>query len=91
VADLENRRDVQLSFQNGSDLPLDKIADVIRGMLQEQFWCRLEGQDAFVHIGWDFYMYIGVPHRSIRAEQKAVVLGLFVEEFESPYHEEPDD
>jgi hypothetical protein len=91
VADLENRRGLELSFQNGSNLPLDKVADVIRGMLQEKFWCRLEGQDAFVHIGWDFYMYIGVPCRSIRTEQKAAELGLFVEELRSPYHKEPND
>jgi hypothetical protein len=91
VADLENPQGSQLAFRNGSTLPLDEVGDVIRQMLQEKFWCRLEGKDAFVHIGWDYYMYIGVPHRSIIAEQKAAELGLFVEEVVSPYHKELDD
>jgi hypothetical protein len=91
VADLENHKGSQVSFRSGSALPLDEVGDVIRGMLREKFWCRLEGKDAFVHIGWDYYMYIGVPHRSIVAEQKADELGLFVEEFVSPYHRELDD
>jgi len=91
VADLENHQGSQLAFRNGSTLPLDEVADVIRQMLREKLWCRLEGEDAFVHIGWDFYMYIGVPHRCIFAEQKAVKLGLFVEEFVSPHHRELDD
>jgi hypothetical protein len=91
VADLENSKGSQLSFRNGSNLSLDEVADVIRRMLQEKLWCRLEGKDAFVHIGRDYYMYIGLPHRSIIAEQKAIELGLFVEEFVSPYHKEFDD
>jgi hypothetical protein len=51
----------------------------------------LGGKDAFVHIGWDYYMFIGVPHRCIIAEQKAAELGLSAEEFVSPYHKELDD
>jgi hypothetical protein len=91
IVDLENRPGSQLAFRNGSSLPLDEVADVIRQMLQEKFWCRLEGKDAFVHIGWDYYMYIGVPHRCMIAEQKAAALSLFVEEVVSPYHKELDD
>ena len=91
VADLENHRGSQIAFRNGSTLPLDEVADVLRQMLQEKCWCRLEGKEAFVHVGWDYYMYIGVPHRCVIAEQKAAGLGLFVEEFVSPCHKELDD
>jgi hypothetical protein len=91
VADLENHRGSQLAFRKGSTLSLGDVAVVIRQMLQEKCWCRLEGKEAFVHIGWDYYMYIGVPRRCLIAEQEAAALGLFVEEFVSPYHTELDD
>jgi len=91
VSDLENHRGLQLAFRNGSALSLSEVAAVIRQLLKERCWCRLEGKESFVHIGWDYYMFVGVPHPCVIAEQKAADLGLFVEEFVSPYHKELDD
>jgi hypothetical protein len=60
-------------------------------MLREELWCRLEGQSGFVHIGWDYYMYIGVPHRCPKAEFLVEELGLHPELFPSPYKEFLED
>jgi hypothetical protein len=81
-------RSTQLSFAEGSVLTLEQVGDIIDGLLREEFWCRLQGAGGFVHIGWDHYMFVGVPHACPSAEARAVELGLFVEEFRSPYHGE---
>jgi len=51
--------------------------------------CRLEGADAFVHVGWDYYMYVGVPRPCPAACRQANDLGLYVEDFASPYRGDP--
>jgi hypothetical protein len=87
VAGLENHRMQPLDFQNDSVLPLERIGAIIRQILREEYWCRLEGSDGFLHFGWDYDMYIGVPHLCPTARARATKLGLFVEEFASPYVE----
>jgi hypothetical protein len=42
---------------------------------------------AFIHVGWDYYMYIGVPTDCPASDRLAAASGLFVEECESPYKE----
>ena len=88
IVGLENRRKLQLEFAEGSLLTPEKLPDVLGRILRGEFWCRLQAHDAFVHFGWDYYMYIGVPRRCPSAEQTAFDLGLHVEEFASPYHNE---
>lgn len=84
VAGLENYQKRTLDFSNDDVLPLDRIGVVIRSILREEYWCRLEENGAFLHFGWDYYMYIGVPHPCARAEALATELGLYVEECASP-------
>lgn len=91
VEGLENARRQPLTFREGDVLPVEQLPDVMGRILREQFWCRLEAENGFVHFGWDYYMYIGVPHRCIAAERKATELGLYVEEFVSPYREQLDN
>lgn len=88
VAGLENTAHVPLSFAEGSVLDLVKVGAVVRRVLREQFWCRLEAPDAFIHIGWDYYMFLGVPRPCPGAETRARQLGLFVEPFSSPHRNE---
>jgi len=85
VEGLENAKRQRLAFREGSVLPLEQLGDVIGRVLREEFWCRLQGVDAFIHVGWDYYMYVGVPHPCPRAQAQAVELGLYVEDFISPY------
>ena len=85
IEGLENTRGEWLLFHNDSILPLNQVGDVIRRVLREEFWCRLEGVNGYVHFGWDYYMYIGAPHPCPKAREQKVELGLYVEEFDSPY------
>ncbi len=90
VEGIENHKGLALEFGEGSVLSLERVGDVIRRILREEFWCRLECQGGFVHFGWDYYMYIGVPHRCPEAELLAEGLGLYPEEFSSPYKKSLD-
>jgi hypothetical protein len=85
VAGLEGPGEAQPSLSEASQLGLADVGEVVRRMLREELWCRLESADAFIHIGWDYYMYVGVPRRCPRSEALARQLGLFVELFQSPY------
>jgi hypothetical protein len=87
VTGLENHGGVPVAFSNGSVLTLDEIDEGVRRVLREEFWCRFEGWSAFVHLGYDYYMYVGVPHTCPAAQALASSLGLFIEEFRSPYRE----
>ena len=74
-----------LSHRDGDRLSLPQIAEAIRDMLREEYWCRLESSDAFIHIGHDYYMYLGVMKNCPNAIAFACENGLFVEPFKSPY------
>ena len=87
ITGLENHASVPLPFAEGSQLGLVEVGEVVRRMLPDEFWCRLEGAASFVHVGYDYYMYVGVPVASPGAERLAQQLGLFVESFRSPYRE----
>jgi hypothetical protein len=91
VAGLENCGGAPRAFDDGSLVPLEEAAEVIRRVLREEFWCRLEAPEAFVHLGYDYNMYVGVPQTCPEAEQLAKQLGLFVEPFRSPYHKHGPD
>jgi hypothetical protein len=73
---------------DGETVSAEVLPTVLRSLLREEYWCRLEGASAFVHVGWDYYMYIGVAVRCPIAEGVARDLGLFVEQFRSPYAED---
>jgi hypothetical protein len=87
VKGLENHQGLALEFGEGSVISLELVGDVIRQVLREEFWCRLECPGGFIHIGWDYYMYIGVPYRCPSAERLAKELSLHPEDFASPYNE----
>src|SRR2546428_506542 len=84
---VEKPRTLPLDLQNDTVLPLDRIGGIIRRILREEFWCRLERSEGFIHFCWDYYMYVGVPHPCPTAEARAAELGLYVEEFASPIRE----
>lgn len=85
VTDLENPFARSLPFCEGTSLSLEHLAPVIRGLLREELWCRLEGPAGFLHVGRDYYMYLGVPCPCPSSHELASQSGLFVEEFLSPY------
>jgi hypothetical protein len=63
----------------------DRLPVLCRAMLREDYWLRIEGDDFFIHFGWDFYMYLGASTPCERSLDKARSLGLFPEPFVSPY------
>jgi hypothetical protein len=82
-----------LSNPGGVDAPAHRstvkdegaLADVMRRILRDEFWCRLESDSFFLHFGWDYYMYVGVCTSCSTSHAVATESGLFVEEFPSPY------
>jgi hypothetical protein len=87
VRGLEYHGDASLPFGDGAVISLEQAETIIPRLLREELWCKLEGQDSFVHIGYDYYMYVGVPVICPDAHAFAVRFGLFVEAFQSPYHD----
>ena len=80
VASLEVPTRLMLDFRGGDTLGIDRIGGVIRRVLREEFWCRLEAEDAYVHFGYDYYMHIGVSQPCHASQRRAEELGLFVED-----------
>lgn len=82
---VENHGGCPSAPAEGDSLAGPRLGDAIRMLLREEFWCRLEGEGCFLHFGYDYYLYVGVPTPCPRACLLASRLGLFVEEFPSPY------
>ncbi|MCY0987151.1 hypothetical protein OV203_08450 [Nannocystis sp. ILAH1] len=77
------RGDAKQGLSEGVWLEKAEILEVARLALREVLWCRLEGQEFYVHFGYDFYMYIGGV--ALMGDPPAVT-GLFVEMIrESPH------
>lgn len=70
----------------GDRLAGELLRQAIRSNLREIYWCRLVASTAFIHFGYDYYMYIGVPGSCPLSRAEAESRGLFVEPFRSPYH-----
>ncbi|TWI05861.1 hypothetical protein IP90_00123 [Luteimonas cucumeris] len=85
VSGLENHDEAALPFDEGTRLSVGQVGAMLGGLLQERFWCKLEGASSFIHVGYDYYMYVGVPVACPKAAELAVSIGLFVEPFQSPY------
>ena len=89
VVSLEDYRN-NCTYKEAEVVLIKDLASVIRSLLRGEYWCRLESKNAFVHIGWDYYMYIGVKALSLESITRATKRGLFVEQMASPYHPQSD-
>jgi hypothetical protein len=88
VADLENPQHVALPFVGGAQLHEAELRTAFRLVLREECWCRfLHPNGAFVHFGYDYYMYVATPHDCLEAKRFANRRNLFVEPFRSPYQD----
>ena len=61
---------------------------ILQNILRNKYWCTLESEKGFVHIGWDYYMYIGCEREKEDCIKETEENGLFVEKFNSPYKKE---
>lgn len=85
---LENRLNNQepgVSLKNGTVLNFNALKQVMKSILREKYWAKLEAENSFVHFGYDYYMYIGVPNEPRLVWELAKLNGLYVEECLSPY------
>jgi len=89
IRGLENStglRPDSFELREGAVIPRDSIYAVLKGLLREEFWCRLEDEHgSYIHVGWDYYMFVGVSSEPSASIEVARANGLFVEPFESPY------
>jgi hypothetical protein len=83
---LERRDAPADGFLHRGNLSIAQSLDFARLVLREEAWGKLvvPGK-AYVHFGYDYYMYIGVPSKCERSIAIARDLGLFVERIRSPY------
>ncbi|HEY8749470.1 MAG TPA: hypothetical protein VIM11_15910 [Tepidisphaeraceae bacterium] len=90
VVHLENHdrhEESGLALRQGVILHPPEIDRVCRLNLRGTIWCKLEDDAGrFIHFGYDYYMYVGVPTPCQGSKALARDLNLFVEEFRSPYH-----
>jgi hypothetical protein len=89
IRDLENNtghRPDSVELREGARISGDSLYEALMGLLREEFWCRLEGEcGSYIHVGWDYYLYMGVPCEPSTSIEAARGDGLFIELFESPY------
>jgi hypothetical protein len=90
VAGLESNTGTPLPFNDAAALGPEAFGAVVRQLLRGEFRCRLESAGGFIHVGWDYYMYVGARRPCPSASAEARRLGLFVEPFRSPYRERSD-
>jgi len=85
IVSLENNLGNSKQFNEGQYLSLKELP--FKEVLRENFWCRFENLEhsAFVHFGYDYYMYVGVPVFNSQTIEDIESSGLFVEKFASPY------
>lgn len=85
---LENnaRRALPQFIQPLALLSVPQCVEFARIALREVAWGKLVAPGrAYVHFGYDYYMYLGLPTRCLKAITAAHARGLFVERFRSPY------
>lgn len=62
-----------------------EIGPIMRLILRESIWCKLENDRMFVHFGYDYYMYVGSQVLCSEVMNQFHSHGLFVETYPTPY------
>ncbi|MDP9222300.1 MAG: hypothetical protein M3P18_00305 [Actinomycetota bacterium] len=75
----------QFPVSEGQTLSPIQAIELVRAMLRDEVWCRLQDGDGFyIHVGWDYYVYVGSDRPCERSVKLARQLGLFIDQpFES--------
>jgi hypothetical protein len=87
---VENHAADPTAPEEGTSVGVEELPPLIRAVLRSEWWCRFEGPGAFLHFGYDYYVYVGVPIPCAQSCVRAHESGLFVEPFVSPYHREEE-
>jgi hypothetical protein len=86
VEALECARRGRARWREGAIVTAARAIDFARGALRNEVWGKLVApRRAFVHFGWDLYMYVGLSRPTPGALNLAAQRGMFVESLRSPY------
>ena len=85
VVELEDNN-LKSNYKENDIVKNKAISDILRSLLRSELWCKLESEYGFIHIGWDYYMYLGLSHVGNKVIENAGNRGLYVESYSSPYH-----
>lgn len=71
----------------GAELAPVEAIEAVRQLLREEGWCRLvDGDRFYIHVGYDYYVFVGTDRPCDRSVALAEEKGLFVDrDFRSPY------
>lgn len=69
------------------DISFNDINLLVKLILREDVWAKLESDILDIHFGYDYYMYICSEKRLEKAEKIIKEKGLFIENIKSPYLE----
>jgi hypothetical protein len=76
----------EIHLAEGQQIKSQQALHAVRLMLRELFWCKLEFKNRFfIHIGWDYYMYIGTMLDDSEFTKILINSVLYAEPLESPY------
>ena len=78
------------SLKDNMSVSIDDITILVKLILREIVWVRLESDILNIHFGYDYYMYFCSKKRLEKTEKIIKEKGLFVENFKSPYIEYED-
>lgn len=74
--------------QQTTILSLAEFSIVVKLILRELMWARLQYKESFIHFGYDFYCYVGLQFPIAKSLiDKYHKLGIYIEKFDSPYNE----
>lgn len=76
------------NIKNNAEYNIDKITHICKLVLREHLWLKLKyTKEFFIHFGYDYYMYICSNVKDDLLIEKIKNIGLFIEDFISPYLE----
>ena len=87
LIDLEDN-EKHCPYRNNETITIENLKHVVRSILRREYWAKLESDIGFIHIGWDYYMYVGTEATNELAIRRIADSGLYVEQTSSPYNEQ---
>lgn len=87
----EQHHGSERSWLEGRTVTRDELPALLRAILREECWCRLESRDFFIHFGYEYYLYVGCSFTQEGIAALAAEYALFADPMVSPYHADPED
>lgn len=75
----------RFGWENNEVIDTETIMEFSKGALREWYWAKLESNKAFIHFGYDYYVYVGTLLDYVTVNEIANRNMLFCEDTPSPY------